>query len=87
MDEGRNMILLFPSLIDLKSDEDRANFKPRLHMFYGERVMDIPDGLPKWTGLNETSELIEDSPPEMVRKYERKREMEREDKFKKGENK
>ena len=29
MDEGRNMILLFPSLIDLKSDEDKANFKPR----------------------------------------------------------
>lgn len=29
MDEGRNMILLFPSLIHLKSAEDKANFKPR----------------------------------------------------------
>lgn len=29
MDEGRNMILLFPSLIHLKTDEDRAHFKPR----------------------------------------------------------
>jgi len=29
MDEGRNMILLFPSLIHLKTDEDKANFKPR----------------------------------------------------------
>lgn len=47
----------------------------RLHMFYTERVMDIPDGLPKWTKLNdgEGSELIEDSPPDMVRDFERKR--------------
>lgn len=67
------MILLFPSLIHLKTDEDKANFKPRCvnmttllltlelhfqsdkmltlircHMFYSQRVMDIPDGLPKW---------------------------------------
>ena len=28
MDEGRNMILLFPTLIDFKSDEDRKNFEP-----------------------------------------------------------
>ncbi|KXS96734.1 hypothetical protein AC578_9014 [Pseudocercospora eumusae] len=73
MDEGRNMILLFPSLIHFKSEEDKKNFKPRLHMFYGQRVMDIPDGLPKWTGLNEDSDLIEDSPPDMVKELERKR--------------
>ena len=29
MDEGRNMILLFPSLVHLKNDTDKANFKPR----------------------------------------------------------
>jgi hypothetical protein len=29
MDEGRNMILLFPSLIKLETEKDRANFKPR----------------------------------------------------------
>ena len=29
MDEGRNMILLFPTLIDFKSPEDRKNFEPR----------------------------------------------------------
>lgn len=39
--------------------------------------MDVPDGLPKWTGLNDTSELIEDSPPEQVQELERKREKER----------
>lgn len=86
MDEGRNMILLFPSLIHLKTDEDRAFFKPRCHMFYGQRVMDIPDGLPKWSGLSDESELIEDSPPEKVREVERKREEERGERFEKGEN-
>lgn len=56
-------------------------------MFYNQRVMDIPDGLPKWTGLNNDSDLIEDSPPEMVKEYYRKKEQEREERFKKGENK
>ena len=31
-------------------------------MFYSQRVVDIPDGKPKWTGLNDKSDLIEDSP-------------------------
>lgn len=37
--------------------------------------MDIPDGLPKWSGINEGegSELIEDSPPEDIKTLERKR--------------
>ncbi|KAM0744577.1 hypothetical protein ACQRIT_001066 [Beauveria bassiana] len=73
MDEGRNMILLFPSLIHFKSDKERENFKPRLHMFYQQRVMDVPDGLPKWSGINEDSELIEDSPPEKIKEEERER--------------
>jgi len=81
------MILLFPSLVHLKTDEEKSRFKPRCHMFYGQRVMDIPDGLPKWSGINETSDLIEDSPPELVRERERKRENERNEKFEKGENK
>ncbi|KAF2170734.1 hypothetical protein M409DRAFT_63813 [Zasmidium cellare ATCC 36951] len=81
MDEGRNMILLFPSLIKFQNDQEKRNFKPRLHMFYRERVMDIPDGLPKWTGLNEGegSDLIEDSPPDMIRDLERKRVKEQKD--------
>ena len=29
MDEGRNMILLFPTLIDFKSPEERKNFDVR----------------------------------------------------------
>jgi len=75
MDEGRNMILLFPSLIKFKEGEKRK-FDPTCHMFYGNRLVDIKDGLPKWTGINGQSELIEDSPPELVKK--RKREIEEE---------
>ena len=67
------MILLFPSLVKFGSKGDRERFKPRCHMFYDQRVMDIPDGLPKWTGLDNSSDLIEDSPPEMVRERERKK--------------
>lgn len=98
------MILLFPSLVHLKTDEDRANFKPRYfanrllpsrndgdfnksmlthyrcHMFYGQRVMDIPDGLPKWSGLSNDSDLIEDSPQEAVQEFERNREQMRKEK-------
>ncbi|MCJ1225607.1 hypothetical protein MMC12_002256 [Toensbergia leucococca] len=65
MDEGRNMILLFPALIHFKGNkEDMKNFAPTCHIFYPQRVVDIPDGLPKWTGLNGKSELIEDIPGE-----------------------
>lgn len=46
-------------------------------MFYGNRVLDIKDGLPKWAGMQDKSELIEDSPPEAIKK--RKREIEEEE--------
>ncbi len=53
-------------------------------MFYNQRVVDIPDGKPKWTGMNDASELIEDSPPELKK---RKREEERKSKREDGEDK
>lgn len=56
-------------------------------MFYGQRCIDIPDGLPKWTGLNKDSDLIEDSPPEQIKELTRQREKEREERFSKGEHK
>ena len=77
MDEGRNMILLFPSLIQLKTQEAKEHFKPREHIFYSQRCIDIPDGLPKWEKLNDQSDLIEDSPPDMIREREREREKKR----------
>jgi len=29
-------------------------------MFYGNRLIDIPDGKPKWTGINDESELMDE---------------------------
>jgi len=49
----------------------------RCHMFYEQRVVDIPDGLPKWSGMSGKSDLIADSPEEDVKK--RKREIEEEE--------
>lgn len=45
-------------------------------MFYGQRVVDIPDGKPKWTGINNESELIEDSPPELKKRKREEAEQE-----------
>ena len=60
-------------------------------MFYDQRVMDIPDGLPKWSKLNEGegSELIEDSPPDLIKEFERKRVQEQKERssFEKGSHK
>jgi hypothetical protein len=56
-------------------------------MFYSQRVMDVPDGLPKWSKIDNDSDLIEDSPPDFVRDFERKREEKRAERFAKGENK
>jgi hypothetical protein len=36
----------------------------RCHMFYGQRVIDINDGKPKWSGR---SDLIENGPPKAVK--------------------
>ncbi|KAM7218062.1 Mss4-like protein [Rhypophila decipiens] len=79
MDEGRNMILLFPTLIDgINTKEGREAFKAQCHMFYPQRVVDIKDGLPKFSGLSDESDLIDedsgktipDSAPEKKRKRE-----------------
>ncbi|CZR69030.1 uncharacterized protein PAC_18931 [Phialocephala subalpina] len=77
MDEGRRMVLLFPSLIKFKSVEEKKNFDPTCHMFYSKRLVNIPDGLPKWSEMQNKSDLIEDSPPEAIKK--RKREVEEEE--------
>ncbi|KAH8656531.1 Mss4-like protein, partial [Tricladium varicosporioides] len=80
-DEGRRIILLFPSLIKFKTKEEKKNFDPTCHMFYSKRLLDIPDGLPKWSGMQNDSDLIEGTPPEAQRKRERGLE-EKEDKEK-----
>lgn len=50
-DEGRRMWLAFPALFDFGQDgEIPDSFKPTCHLFYGQRVTDICDNLPKCSG-------------------------------------
>lgn len=35
----------------------------RCHIFYSQRVVDLPDGKPKWVGLDNGSELMKDVAP------------------------
>jgi len=57
-DEGRRMWLAFPSLFDFPGGQPPASFKPTCHLFYGQRVFDVCDDLPKWSGhKNQSSRL------------------------------
>jgi len=50
-DEGRRMWLAFPTLFHFgQCTETPDSFKPTCHIFYGQRVADICDNLPKWYG-------------------------------------
>ncbi|PWY92229.1 hypothetical protein BO70DRAFT_276216, partial [Aspergillus heteromorphus CBS 117.55] len=68
MDEGRNVCLLFPMALQsvlVRRDEGRDGWRGRLrlsdcHIFYGQRVVDIPDGKPKWSGLDGKSDRLDD---------------------------
>ncbi|KAJ9627405.1 hypothetical protein H2204_009816 [Knufia peltigerae] len=62
MDEGRNMILLFPPLIkDINTKKGREAFKPTCHMFYKQRVAEFRgDGIVKWAGLDNQSDMLDD---------------------------
>lgn len=58
-DEGRNMWLAFPTLFDFGVPPEVPDaFKPTCHIFYRMRVMDIADGLPKWSGHKNKSTLL-----------------------------
>jgi hypothetical protein len=60
-DEGRSMWLAFPTLFDFGAPpEVPPSFRPRCHIFYGQRVMDVNDGLPKWAGHRDRSMLLQD---------------------------
>ena len=56
------MILLFPTLIKgINTPKGRENFKPSCHMFYPSRATSFTgDGVVKWKGLDNQSDLIDD---------------------------
>ena len=58
-DEGRRMWLAFPTLFDFaEAAAFPEAFRPTCHIFYGQRVVDVADGLPKWSGHKNASERI-----------------------------
>ena len=58
-DEGRNMWLAFPTLFDFGNPPVVPEaFQPSCHIFYGMRVFDVIDGLPKWSGHKDRSSLL-----------------------------
>lgn len=58
-DEGRRMWLAFPSLFDFGFPPEIPDaFKPTCHIFYGSRVIDINDGVPKWAGHKNHSKRV-----------------------------
>jgi hypothetical protein len=55
-DDGRNMWLAFPTQFDFGSPARvPESFKPTCHIFYDQRVIDVDDGLPKWSGHKDQS--------------------------------
>lgn len=55
-DEGRNMWLAFPTLFDFGQPPALPRvFRPTCHIFYGSRVVDVDDDLPKWSGHKDAS--------------------------------
>ena len=58
-DEGRRMWLAFPTLFDFGTPRRiPAAFLPTCHIFYGDRVIDVDDTLPKWSGHKDRSRLL-----------------------------
>ncbi|KZT29905.1 hypothetical protein NEOLEDRAFT_1153756 [Neolentinus lepideus HHB14362 ss-1] len=44
-DEGRNTVLAYPGSFKFKDRKVPLDFQPSAHIFYSERVMEIPDGM------------------------------------------
>jgi len=58
-DEGRRMWLAFPSLFDFgELTKVPEAFRPTCHIFYGSRLKDVDDTLPKWSGHKNHSERM-----------------------------
>ncbi|GJE96560.1 hypothetical protein PsYK624_127570 [Phanerochaete sordida] len=59
-DEGRNTVLAYPSSFKFKDGKVPPDFQPTAHIFYSQRVMEIHDGVPKWSGHKGQSELMQE---------------------------
>ncbi|CAO1624827.1 unnamed protein product [Parajaminaea phylloscopi] len=57
-DEGRRVVLAYPSSFDFKDGKVPKEFAPTCHIFYGEAIIEVDDGVPKWSGHKNDSELL-----------------------------
>lgn len=44
------MVMAYPSSFNFKDGHVPKSFAPSAHIFYANRVMDVDDGVPKWSG-------------------------------------
>ncbi|PWN17787.1 hypothetical protein BCV69DRAFT_253768 [Microstroma glucosiphilum] len=58
LDEGRNMLMAYPSSFNFPDGNVPPSFSPSCHIFYKEAIIEIDDGVPKWSGHKDTSELM-----------------------------
>ncbi|KAI0806318.1 Mss4-like protein [Irpex lacteus] len=73
-DEGRNAVLAYPGSFKFKDRKVPQDFQPTAHIFYSQRVMEIADGIPKWSGHKGKSELLQEMSMDegIMPKYKRK---------------
>jgi hypothetical protein len=46
-DEGKAMVMAYPPTFGFKDQKVPDAFAPSCHIFYGERVINLDDGVPK----------------------------------------
>ncbi|KAF7971010.1 hypothetical protein HWV62_22277 [Athelia sp. TMB] len=59
-DEGCNTVLAYPSSFTFPDGKVPMDFQPTAHIFYAECVMEVPDGIPKWSGHKGSSTLMQE---------------------------
>jgi len=58
-DEGRHMWLAYGTLFNFREQQIPESFRHQCHLFYSQRVMDLHDDKPKWSGHKDKSNLID----------------------------
>ena len=54
------MMMVLPTTLCFGKAGVPDTFKPTAHVFYQDRVLDMIDGVPKWSGLDGQSEEIDE---------------------------
>lgn len=52
------MVLAYPSSFHFEEGRVPKEFAPTCHIFYGEAIIEVDDGVPKWSGHKDESKLL-----------------------------